>query len=421
MKTVSISLGYKYRLYPSKDQEFLLDHHMFISNQAYNICLNLQQEQWENNKDLAKKDRKYFKASEIDTKVKEALNQRDLPFKTVVTQQARMQADKALKDALIVKGRGFPKFKSSKGDKQSFTWNNQGFSLLNGDKNFKILRIMSQNIKLKYHRNIPTNAKICALTFSRLNGKYYVSFTISCEKIVSESPLKGFSKAIGLDMNVHNIALSDGILIPTLSKQFSEEKYSKKIVRLKRKQSRRLLVSKKKKQKLGANFKKAQRKINKIFEKSANQKKNHYHNISSELINIFDFIAVEDLNTKNMTKSAKGTIEKPGKMVSQKKGLNKSILNASFYEFISMLSYKATHNGKILQKVPPQYTSKACSCCGNINPNLTLKDRTYICECGHKMHRDVNAAQNILRLGLESFGPGTGLVDLKHKAFGKAS
>lgn len=159
MKTISVSLGYKYRLYPSKNQEILLNHHMLISNQTYNICLNLQQEQWENNKKLEKKDRKYFKSFEIDTKVKDTLNQRNLPFKTVITQQARIQADKALRDTLTVKGRGFPKFKSSKGDKQSFTWNNQGFSLLNSSSKFKILRIMSQNLKLRYHRDIPANSK----------------------------------------------------------------------------------------------------------------------------------------------------------------------------------------------------------------------------------------------------------------------
>lgn len=85
-KEIKVTLGYKYRIYPTKDQMNILNHQIFIYNQAYNICLNLQQEQWETNKELSKKDRTYFKASEIDAKVKEALNKRELSFKTVVTQ-----------------------------------------------------------------------------------------------------------------------------------------------------------------------------------------------------------------------------------------------------------------------------------------------------------------------------------------------
>lgn len=182
-KDIKVTLGYKYRLYPTKDQINILNHHMFIYNQTYNICLNLQQKQWEVNKELPKKDRTYFKASEIDFRVKEALSKRELPFKTVITQQARINCDKALKSALRVKGRGFPKFKNSKLSKQSFNWNNQGYKIKDSDnKRFKILRLMKQNIKLRYHRELPNDYKMNAITISKENNKYYVSFSITFNK-----------------------------------------------------------------------------------------------------------------------------------------------------------------------------------------------------------------------------------------------
>lgn len=426
MKTdMKVTLGYKYRLYPTKEQVNILNHQMFIYNQAYNICLNLQQEQWEVNKELPKKDRTYFKASEIDTKVKEALNKRELSFKTVVTQQARINCNKALKSALSVKGRGFPKFKNSKLSKQSFNWNNQGYQIKDSDnKRFKILRLMSQDIKLRYHRELPKDFKMNAITISKENNKYYVSFSITYNKTVSliSKDKLDITKAVGIDLNINDIALSNNSLIKTDSKDISKAKYDKKFLSLQKKQSRRVLKAKRFKIKLGSNFKKTQDRLNKIHEKSKNKKLDRYNKITSELSNKFDLIVVEDLNSKNMTKSAKGTLEKHGKNVKQKSGLNKAILNTSFYQLISQLDYKTMLNGKLFVKVPPQYTSKTCSKCGAINNNLKLSDRVFACPtCEHTEHRDIQSSHNILRLGLESFGLGTSLTDLNSKAFRSTS
>lgn len=109
---MQITKGFKYRIYPNKEQQKLIDHQCFIYNQAYNICLNLQQSQWDKNKDLDKKQRNYLKASELDTKVKLILKQRELSYKSVVTQQARINANRALEQALRNKDKGFPKFKN---------------------------------------------------------------------------------------------------------------------------------------------------------------------------------------------------------------------------------------------------------------------------------------------------------------------
>ena len=410
---MQITKGFKYRIYPNKEQQRLINHQCFIYNQAYNICLNLQQEQWNRNKDLDKRDRAYLKASEIDTKVKLALKQRELSYKSVVTQQARINANRALEQALKDKNKGFPKFKNSKFAKQSFNWNNQGYQIKeHSNPKFKIFRLMNTPLKMRYHRELPKEYKLNQITITKNYNKFYLALSITYHSDIKELNAKEIQSCIGIDMNINDIALSNGTLIDTSSKLFSVKKYDKVFKRLQRKQSRRVLKSKKEKVKLSSNFRKSQLKLNKIYERSGNLKKDSYHKISANLIKEFDLIAVEDLQIKNMTKRAKL------KNVKAKPGLNKAILNTSFYQFTQMLEYKLKHNGKFFVKINPQYTSKTCSICGHIKENLTLKDRTYLCEnCGNTLHRDTNAALNILKRGLESFGLGISLEDYKLKAF----
>lgn len=273
---------------------------------------------------------------------------------------------------------------------------------------------MNTALKMRYHRELPKEYKLNQITILKSHNKYFVSFSITYENkvlLMSKENLN-INKAIGIDLNINDIALSNKELIPTNSKNFNSAKYSKIFKRLQRKQSRRFLKSKKEKTKLGVNFKKTQQRLNKIYEKSTNIKSDYYHKITSKLSNEFDLIVVEDLKTKNMTKRVKL------KNVKAKSGLNRSILNTSFYQFTQMLEYKLRHNGKFFVKVNPQYTSKTCNVCGNVKDNLTLKDRKYICEkCGNAIHRDINASLNILERGLKSFGLGISLEDYKLKAF----
>ena len=149
-----------------------------------------------------------------------------------------------------------------------------------------------------------------------------------------------------------------------------------------------------------------------------------YHKITTQLTNKFDLIVVEDLKTKNMSKSSKGNELTHGKRVKQKSGLNRTILNASFYQFVSMIQYKTTMlNDKLFVKVNPQYTSQECSNCGNIDKNNRPKQDKFKCTaCGFETIPDIQASKTILKRGLESFGLGTSLVDLnKHKAFHSTS
>ena len=441
------NLGFKYRIYPTKEQIELLNHQMFVYNQAYNICLNLWQKEQEKNRNLPKEQRKYRKAQSYDAVVKRVLKFRKIPFKTVVTQQARInflkavnkffskdvvaQRLKAIEKAQTAKEKvkalklGMPKFKSSKNIEQSFNWNNQGYSIIDTDnKRFKILRVMKQNLKIRWHRDLPNNAKIKSITFSKDVIGYYVSFNIEFEKEIDlEVSIDTFdiSKSIGIDLNGYNIAISQPInnthLIDNGANSRKVIQNSRIIKILQRKQSRRV-----KKGKIGKNFKKTQKKLNKRYKKISNQKIDTYHKISKTLTDKFELIAVEELKIKNMSKSAKGNEINHGKNVKAKAGLNKTILNASFYQFQSMLEYKSKLNGKLFVKVNPRYTSLECSVCGNRDKaNRPRQDYFKCTKCGYETNPDIQASKTILKRALESFGIGTILMDLKQKAFRSVS
>ena len=441
------NLGFKYRIYPTKEQIELLNHQMFVYNQAYNICLNLWQKEQEKNRNLPKEQRKYRKAKSYDAVVKRALKFRKIPFKTVVTQQARInflkavnkffskdvvaQRLKAMEKTQTAKEKvkalklGMPKFKSSKDIEQSFNWNNQGYSIIDMDnKRFKILRVMKQNLKIRWHRNLPNKAKIKSITFSKDVIGYYVSFNIEFEKEIDlEVSIDNLdiSKSIGIDLNGYNIAISQPInntqLIDNGANSRKVIQNSRIIKILQRKQSRRV-----RKGKIGKNFKKTQKKLNKRYKKISNQKIDTYHKISKTLTDKFELIAVEDLKIKNMSKSAKGNEINHGKNVKAKAGLNKTILNASFYQFQSMLEYKSKLNGKLFVKVNPRYTSLECSMCGNRDKaNRPRQDYFKCTKCGYETNPDIQASKTILKRALESFGIGTILMDLKQKAFRSVS
>jgi putative transposase len=450
-----VNLGYKYKLYPNTEQQKILDHQMFVSNQAYNICFNLWQKERDKNKDLDKKDKKYRSETSYDNVVKRALRKRKIAFKTVVTQQSRMnfhdavnrafskevvlERQKAINKAKTPKEKakafklGFPKPKSSKETEQSFTWNNQGYTLFNSaNERFHILQLMREQLKFRCHRKFPDNFKVCSIHISKNSVGYFVSFNIEFKKEVGleiSSETLDISKSIGIDLNAYHIAVSENMnklfkdkhnnqmrislkhLIDNGANNRKKIKYAKAIKTLERKQSRRVLEAKKTKIKLGANHKKTQKKLNKKTKKLANQKKDLYHKISKTLTDTFELIAVEDLKTKNMSRSSKGNEIVHGKKVKQKSGLNRTILNASFYQFAAMLQYKQTMlNDKLFVKVNPAYTSLECSRCGNRdNNNRPKQDRFKCVECGFKINPDIQASQTILKRGLADFGLGTSL------------
>ena len=132
--------------------------------------------------------------------------------------------------------------------------------------------------------------------------------------------------------------------------------------------------------------------------------RNITHEVTSELVQHYDVIGLEDTALTNMTRSAAGTIEEPGRNVAAKSGLNRSILEQNLGQLRTQLTYKAKWAGRRLVLVDPRNTTRACSRCGNLNPRPGA-DRIYRCDmCSLALDQDQNASVNMLHATLEAVG-----------------
>ncbi|MEV5744444.1 transposase [Microbispora rosea] len=138
-----------------------------------------------------------------------------------------------------------------------------------------------------------------------------------------------------------------------------------------------------------------------LHAKVRRQRLDDAHKATLALVRAYDVIAHEDLRIAGMTRSASGTIEAPGRNVAQKSGLNRSILDAGWGVFLTILAHKAESAGRELITVDPRNTSRTCAQCGHRAADNRLTQAEFPCaSCGHAAHADVNAAKNILRAGL---------------------
>lgn len=125
-------------------------------------------------------------------------------------------------------------------------------------------------------------------------------------------------------------------------------------------------------------------------------RKHWSHETTTKICRKFGTVVIEKLKTRNMTGSAKGTVEAPGAKVAQKAGLNRSILNIGWHQIERILAYKANH----LIKIDPRHTSQTCSACGHVDPLSRKNQAVFTCTaCGVSLNADHNAASNILRRG----------------------
>ena len=153
--------------------------------------------------------------------------------------------------------------------------------------------------------------------------------------------------------------------------------------------------------KFSANWKQQKARITRLHQSIAAIRKTVLHQVSTAISKNHAVVVLEDLKVRNMTASAKGIVEKPGRNIRQKSGLNKSILDQGWGMLKRMLSYKLQWTGGMLLVVDPAYTSQICPVCGVVDAGNRPSQAVFHClHCGHKAHADVNAAQNILARGI---------------------
>ena len=243
---------------------------------------------------------------------------------------------------------------------------------------------------MKFRKSCIIGGEIRNVTVSRSGGHWTVA--IQTEKEVPD-PTHPSATAVGGDLGVANLlTLSDGTIFPPVT---AYRDLQKKLAREQRKLARQV--------KFSANWKKQKAVITKLHQRIAAIRKSVLHQVSTAISKNHAVVVLEALKVRNMTGTARGTVEQHGRHVRQKAGLNKSILDQGWGLFKQMLGYKLQWAGGMLLLVDPAYTSQTCSVCGFVDAENRKTQAAFCCRhCGHETHADVNAARNILARGLQS-------------------
>jgi len=358
--------AFKYRLFPSKEQNVAFEHQLSEARSLYNAALQERREAWRmqriglNYYDQANQLKEIRDAGYLElanySACQDVLRRVDKTFK------AFFRRVKAGGKA------GYPRFKSrDRFDSYSFPAWGDGCHLTD------VGRVKVQGvgiIKMKMHR--PITGEIKTLTLKREAGKWYACFSVIVDMPVMIPPLE----AIGIDVGLYSFAaLSDGELV---ANPRNLEMGLGELRRCQRKVARRKRGS--------VGRRKAVRLLQKAHAHIRNQRSDFQHKLSRQLVDAYGFIAVEDLNIRALARSM----------------LARSVNNASWGSFLAKLAYKAEYAGGQLIRVNPNGTSQVCSRCGCL-PDVpkSLADRIHSCpHCGLVIDRDVNAARNILTRAL---------------------
>ncbi|MCG3418351.1 IS200/IS605 family element RNA-guided endonuclease TnpB [Oceanobacillus jordanicus] len=373
---MSVNKAYKFRIYPTKQQEILIAKTVGCSRFVFNRFLG----QWNDTYKETGKGLTYNSCSAELTQLK-----KEFVWLKEVDSTALQSSLKNLSNSytrFFKKQNQAPRFKSKKNPVQSYTTKHT-----NGN-----IEVVNNKIKLpklgfvRFAKSREVEGRILHATIRRNpTGKYFVSILAETEV----QPLEKTESSIGIDLGITAFAiLSDGQMID--NNKFTP-KMEKKLTREQRKLSKRALNAKNKGINLldAKNYQKQKCKVARIHEKVTNQRDDFLNKLSTEIIKNHDIICIEDLNTKGMLRNHK---------------LAKSISDVSWSAFVTKLEYKAKWYSKTIVKISRWFpSSQICSDCGHQDGKKSLEIRDWTCSVCHEHHdRDINASKNILAEGLKS-------------------
>ena len=373
----TVHRGFKFRIYPSEEQQVLIAKTIGCARFVYNNMLAFSKDAHASGEKFTSRNKFNYRL----TGLKE-----EYPWLHEVDSTALTSANDALADAFknfFDHRAGFPKFHKKKlfgsyTSKRIKDSNN--IALL--DKHIKLPKLGL--IKSKIYRVPPLDWTIKSATVSKdSDGKYYVSVLFEYEK-PNNDYVADKTNAIGLDYASNGLYVDHTGDIGTNHKYYRES--HKKLAKAQRKLSR--MQGSKKGSDKSKNYLKQLRKVNKIHRHIANQRKDNLHKRSTEIANRYDVVCVEDLNMRSMSNKGFGN--------------GKATMDNGYGMFLTMLAYKLDERNKYLIKVDKWFpSSQICHKCGTIHPEMKdLRIRQMVCDCGLTMSRDQNAAINILNEGL---------------------
>lgn len=356
--------AYKFRIYPNEEQRILFAKTFGCVRFIYNKMLADKIEYYNQNHQKLNNTPAQYKTEfewlkEVDS---------------LALANAQMNLQDAYNNFFRDKKVGFPKFKSKRRNKNSYTTNCVNRNIIIQDGMLKLPKIGF--VKIKQHRSIPDNYKLKAVTVSQnASGRYFASILFEYEENVTE---KEFENFIGLDFSMHELYVDSDGNCPKFPRYYRLSE--KKLKREQRKLSKMIKGSK--------NREKQRIKIAKLHEKVANQRKDFLHKQSRQIANAYDCVCIENLNMQAMARLL---------------NFGKSVSDNGWGMFTSFLKYKLEELGKRLVKIDKFFaSSQLCSNCGYQNPDTKdLSVREWTCPCCHTYHnRDTNAAVNILHEGM---------------------
>ena len=364
---ISMNKAIKYRLYPTKKQTEYFLKCFGCCRFVYNQALNWRMAAYKADGTSLNYNDTAFGLTALKHQfawLKEA--------DSIALQQALRNLDKAY-DSFFKKNGRFPKFKSAKRSRKSFTTINQNGTVALSDNSVKLPKVGI--VIAKIHRKPLPDWKLKSATVSMdSDGKFYVSCLFEFDNPIYVVPTSG--KAIGLDYK------SDGLYMDSDGNVGSNHKYYRESHDKLAKEQRKL-----KHKTIGSNnYRKQQFKINRIYKHIASQRLDNLHKLSTKIANSYDVVCVESLNMRSLSNESLGN--------------GKATMDNGYGMFLNILEYKLSDRGKHFVKVDKWFPStQLCSCCGN-RMKLALNQRIYKCSCGLTIDRDLNAAINIRDEGL---------------------
>ena len=369
--------AFKFRLKTNTHLESQLAQKAGCSRFVWNKALALQ-------KDRLDKKEFCFSYYQLASSLKEWKQSEETSFlndaPSQSLQQTLMSLDRAIKDAFNKKSpKRFPQFKK-KGQSDSFRFP-QGVKI--NDRQVFLPKIGW----VGFFKSREVLGLIKNATVSRRGKHWFVSIQTEQEVDVPVHPSKSI---VGIDAGIKQFAtLSDGTIYQPLN---SFKKLSAKLAKEQRRLSRKMRGSN--------NLKKQKMKVCAVHTKISNARLDYLHKVSTEISKNHACVVLEDLKISNMSRSAKGTVDKPGKQVAAKAGLNRSILDQGWFTFKTLLEYKQQWRGGELITVDAKYTSQKCSECGHAEKaNRTTQARFVCLRCGMQKNADLNASLNLLAAG----------------------
>jgi len=395
---------YKYRIYPNKPEQRLMDDMLETCRLLYNRILAVRRDAWkQEQKSLSTRDTQALLPAwkREDERLKQVYSQ----VLQNVNERVGIAFDRFFQKAGEGESHGFPRFKGkNRCDSFCYPQHSYAFKTKDGQTKFGYAFSVQREgqtdylymakigrVKIVLHRPLPERIKTLTLKRSR-TGKWFATFV--CE-VEPEIRLPA-NRLVGIDLGLHNYAaFSDGTVIPN-PRFFRQEE--KALAKAQRKYSAVLQDCKVYWDKgehppfeLQRERKRLGKVVCRIHERIANRRDDFCHQLSRDVVDGYDLIVLEALNPKGMSEG-------------RNRGLNKSIRDAAWGKTCKLILSKAEEAGKEWVQVNPRYTSQMCSGCGQRVPK-DLSVRVHECSyCGLVIDRDVNAALNILALGLQGGG-----------------